>query len=180
MKERFKEGSDSFPETGFAGLVERFDLTKPIVAFVNGDAIGGGLKIVLSCDLAIAVDHAKFGLPEPKLVLAAKGGLHRFPRQIPLKHVMQIVLTGKLFDAQTALKYGLINQIVEKKNFAKEAQNILDDLIECAPLSLRASKQMIMQGIDALTLKDAYQRNFSEHDIMLSSDDVHEGNRAFP
>jgi len=179
LKERLKEGSERIPVTGFAGLTERFDLTKPVVAFVNGDAIGGGLEIVLACDIAIAVEHARFGLPEPKIGLVAKGGLHRLARQIPMKHVMEIVLTGKLFDCHTALKYGLINQIVEKKNFADETQKVLDNIMECAPLSLRASKQMIQKDIGALTLKDAYQSKFSEHDTMLSSDDVDEGSRAF-
>ena len=126
LKARLNEESDRFPETGFAGLTERFDLTKPVVALVNGDAIGGGLEIILACDLAISVEQARFGLPEPRVGLAAKGGLHRLARQIPMKHAMKIALTGKLFDAQTALEYGLINQIVEKKK--KVVKIVVNDL----------------------------------------------------
>ena len=179
LKERFKEGSDKFPGTGFAGLTERFDLNKPVVALVNGDAIGGGLEIVLACDLAITVDHARFGLPEPRIGLAAKGGLHRLGRQIPMKHAMEIALTGKFFDAQTALDYGLVNRVVKQMNFGKESSEMLNSLIECAPLALRATKQMIQKGLDASCLEEAYQNNYPEHDSMLASEDALEGSRAF-
>ena len=179
LKERIKEGSDEFPDTGFAGLTERFDLNKPVVALVNGDAIGGGLEIVLACDLAITVDHARFGLPEPRVGLAAKGGLHRLGRQIPMKHAMEIALTGKLFDAKTALDYGLVNHVVEQRNFGKVSSEMLKSLIECAPLALKATKQMIQKGQDALSLEEAYQKNYPEYDLMLASKDALEGNRAF-
>ena len=179
LKERFKEGSDNFPDTGFAGLTERFDLNKPVVALVNGDAIGGGLEIVLACDLAITVDHARFGLPEPRVGLAAKGGLHRLGRQIPMKHAMEIALTGKFFDSQTALDYGLVNRVVERREFSKESSEMLNSLIECAPLALRATKQMIQTGLDALSLEEAYQKNYPKYDAMLASEDALEGSRSF-
>ena len=179
LKARLNEETDRFPETGFAGLTERFDLTKPVVALVNGDAIGGGLEIILACDLAIAVEQARFGLPEPRVGLAAKGGLHRLARQIPMKHAMKIALTGNLFDAQTALEYGLINQIVEKKNFVRECQCMLDTLLECAPLSLRASKEMIQKGLSASSMEEAFKLNYPEHATMLSSYDTREGSKAF-
>jgi crotonobetainyl-CoA hydratase len=81
------------PSTGFAGLAERFDLTKPVIAAVNGDAIGGGMEIVLACDLCVAVPSARFALPEPRVGLAASGGLHRLARQLPLKQAMEVALT---------------------------------------------------------------------------------------
>ncbi len=104
LKERALVGSDMMPPSGFAGLTERFDLDKPVIALVNGDAIGGGLEIILACDLAIAVDTARFGLPEPKVGLAASGGLHRLARQLPLKRAMEISLMGKLFGCYNSFR----------------------------------------------------------------------------
>ena len=141
LKERAEVGSDMMPPSGFAGLTERFDLEKPVIALVNGDAIGGGLEIILACDLAIAVDTARFGLPEPKVGLAASGGLHRLARQLPLKRAMEISLMGKLFDATTASDLGLINEVVPRKSLEKTKERYLSDLRECSPLALRTSKQ---------------------------------------
>ncbi|MDA0855656.1 MAG: enoyl-CoA hydratase-related protein, partial [Proteobacteria bacterium] len=145
LKERAEVGSDMMPPSGFAGLTERFDLDKPVIALVNGDAIGGGLEIILACDLAIAVDTARFGLPEPKVGLAASGGLHRLARQLPLKRAMEISLMGKLFDATTASDLGLINEVVPRKSLEKTKERYLSDLRECSPLALRATKQMMLQ-----------------------------------
>ena len=111
LKERAEVGSDMMPPSGFAGLTERFDLEKPVIALVNGDAIGGGLEIILACDLAIAVDTARFGLPEPKVGLAASGGLHRLARQLPLKRAMEISLMGKLFDARRIVNFVLARTV---------------------------------------------------------------------
>lgn len=83
LKYRAATGDGSMPKTGFAGLAQRYTLTKPVIAAINGDAIGGGLEIVLACDLAIAVRGARFGLPEPKVGLSAHGGLHALARQLP-------------------------------------------------------------------------------------------------
>ena len=145
LKERAEVGSDMMPPSGFAGLTERFDLDKPVIALVNGDAIGGGLEIILACDLAIAVDTARFGLPEPKVGLAASGGLHRLARQLPLKRAMEISLMGKLFDATTASDLGLINEVVPRKSLEKTKDRYLSDLRECSPLALRATKQMMLE-----------------------------------
>ena len=147
LKERAEVGSDMMPPSGFAGLTERFDLDKPVIALVNGDAIGGGLEIILACDLAIAVDTARFGLLEPKVGLAASGGLHRLARQLPLKRAMEISLMGKLFDATTASDLGLINEVVPRKSLEKTKERYLSDLRECSPLALRATKQMMLQGL---------------------------------
>ncbi len=178
LKERQESGKDRIPKTGFAGLTQRFDLNKPVVALVNGDAIGGGLEIVLACDLAISVDHARFGLPEPRVGLAASGGLHRLSRYIPMKHAMEIALNGK-FDTQKALNYGLINNIVKQEDFKKETTNLLKSLMECAPLALIATKQMHMQGKDISSLKKAYQTKYTAYEKMLASKDASEGTRAF-
>jgi len=179
LKARAESGQDDHPETGFAGLTERYNLNKPVVALVNGDAIGGGLEIVLACDLAIAVSTARFGLPEPKVGLAASGGLHRLARQVSLKQTMEIALTGNLFDAESALRYGFINKVVDPQSLQAEAEKLVNDLLTCSPLALRATKQMIFKGLDADTLKKAYQAEYPEHDRMLAGEDAKEGISAF-
>tara|TARA_B100001123_G_scaffold420457_1_gene526825 strand:- start:701 stop:1432 length:732 start_codon:yes stop_codon:yes gene_type:complete len=179
LKAKAESGRDEHPETGFAGLTERFNLNKPVVALVNGDAIGGGLEIVLACDLAIAVSTARFGLPEPRVGLAASGGLHRLARQVPLKQAMEFALTGNLFDAETALSYGFINKVVEPQSLQAETEKLVNDLLAGSPLALRATKQMIFKGLDADTLKKAYQVEYSDYNKMLASEDAKEGVSAF-
>ena len=114
LKARVTSNRDNHPPTGFAGLTHRFDLEKPVIAAVNGLAIGGGLEIVLASDLAIAADHAVFQLPETKVGLAAigGGGLQRLARQIPMKHAMDVILTGRRFDAEEARMMGLVSRVV--------------------------------------------------------------------
>jgi len=179
LKERAEVGSDMMPPSGFAGLTERFDLDKPVIALVNGDAIGGGLEIILACDLAIAVDTARFGLPEPKVGLAASGGLHRLARQLPLKRAMEISLMGKLFDATTASDLGLINEVVPRKSLEKTKERYLSDLRECSPLALRATKQMMLQGLAQGSLENAFRANYPSFQRMLGREDAKEGVQAF-
>jgi crotonobetainyl-CoA hydratase len=179
LKERSEFGSDRMPPSGFAGLTERFDLEKPVIALVNGDAIGGGLEILLACDLAIAVDTAHFGLPEPKVGLAASGGLHRLARQLPLKRAMEISLMGNLFDAVTAMNIGLINEVVPRQSLENTKKKYLSNLKECAPLALLATKQMILKGLEQGSLENAFRANYPSFQRMLASEDAKEGVQAF-
>jgi len=179
LKERSQHGLDHFPATGFAGLTQRFDLHKPVIALINGDAVGGGLEVVLACDLALAVETARFGLPEPKIGLAASGGLHRLARQVPMKAALEVALTGQLFGAKAALRLGLINKVVTQQDFQAESNRLMESLLECAPLSLRATKQMLFQGRDYSSLQGAYQASYSQYELMLKSGDAWEGSRAF-
>lgn len=114
LKTLAADGCHDKPSTGFAGITHRFDLWKPVIAAVNGLCLGGGVEILAACDLAVAADHAEFGLPEPRVGLAALGGglLQRLPRQIAMKHAMRLVLTGSRISAQDALQMGLINEVV--------------------------------------------------------------------
>ena len=179
LKERAEVGSDQMPPSGFAGLTERFDLEKPVIALVNGDAIGGGLEIILACDLAIAVDTARFGLPEPKVGLAASGGLHRLARQLPLKRAMEIALKGQFFGAVEAKELGLINEIVPRQSLEDTKKRCLSDLKECSPLALRATKQMMLQGLAQGSLENAFSAHYPSFQQMLSSEDAIEGVQAF-
>ncbi len=176
LKEIAEVGSDQMPPSGFAGLTERFDFDKPVIALVNGDAIGGGLEIILACDLAIAVNTAHFGLPEPKVGLAASGGLYRLARQLPLKWAMEISLMGKLFDdAATAINIGLINEVVPRQSLENTKERYLSNLRECSPLALRATKQMIIQGLDQGSLENAFRANYPSFQRMLASEDAKKG-----
>src|SRR5262249_5718549 len=102
-----------FPKGGFAAITRRFDLWKPLIAAVNGFALGGGFEIALACDLIIAAEHARFGLPEPRVgLMAAAGGVHRLPRHVPLKIAMGMMLTGRHITAAEAQRIGIVNEVV--------------------------------------------------------------------
>lgn len=170
---------DDMPVSGFGGLTTRFDLHKPVIAAINGDAIGGGLEIVMACDLAIAVPHARFCLPEPKVGLAASGGLHRLSRALALKHVMKLALTAETIDAEAAVAMGLINQIYPADDILGDAIEMARSIGELAPLAIKASKQMILEGLSARDIQSAFAGRYSALEAMLASDDAKEGPRAF-
>ena len=117
------------PETGFAGLTSRFNLNKPIIAAVNGVAMGGGMEIALACDLIIASSNARFALPEPKVGLAAlAGGMQRLPRQIGMKNAMGMMLTGRHVEAAEAKELGIVNEVVESQSDLMDRLNKLTGL----------------------------------------------------
>ena len=173
----------SLPETGFAGLAERFDLTKPVIAAVNGDAIGGGMEIVLACDLCVAVQGARFALPEPRVGLAASGGLHRLARQVPQKWAMEFALTGRMFTAEEAVAMGVVNRMAPAAagsgGARAAAMEMAAMICEGAPLAVRATKDMMMTGLDLPDLEAAYAARYPAFEAMLASDDAAEGRTAF-
>ncbi|MBT3307173.1 MAG: enoyl-CoA hydratase [Rhodospirillaceae bacterium] len=179
LKFRAETGETYIPPMGFAGLTERFGLDKPVIAAINGDAVGGGMEIVLACDLAIAVKGARFGFPEPKVGLAASGGLHRLIRQIPTKFAMQIALKSELFSAGEALALGLVNAVVEPQELNDEIDKLIQTLEANAPLSLRATKQMMLAGLDEPSLEAAFAGSYPAYETMLASEDAVEGPLAF-
>ena len=181
LKVRAATGRDDHPPTGFAGLTGRFDLFKPVIAAINGLALGGGVEIVAACDLAIAADHAEFGLPEPRVGLAALGGgvLHRLARQMPMKQAMWLALTSRRITADAARRLGLINQVVPARDLERTARAVADDLLACAPLALEATKQMMLQGLAEPDLAKAIDARYPAAERMLASEDAREGQRAF-
>jgi len=179
LKTRAEMKRDDMPTTGFAGLIQRFDLTKPVIAAVNGHAVGGGFEIVLACDLAVAVSGAKFGLPETRVGLAAAGGLHRLVRQLSMKQAMEIALGAELFDADKALSLGLVNQVVAPDQFDETINQWLDRLRAASPLALQATKQMMLRGLDAGGIQQAFAATYPVYETMLESDDAIEGMAAF-
>ena len=181
LKVRAATGRDDHPASGFAGLTGRFDLFKPVVAAVNGLALGGGVEIVAACDLAIAAEHAEFGLPEPRVGLAALGGgvLHRLARQMPMKQAMWLALTGRRISAEEAMRLGLINQVVPAEDLQPTIRALANDLLACAPLALEATKQVMLQGLAEPDLGKAIDARYPAAERMLASEDAREGQRAF-
>lgn len=169
------------PVTGFAGLTERYDLDKPVIAAVEGVAMGGGFEIALACDLIIAGESARFALPEPKVGLAAlAGGLHRLPRQIGLKNAMGMILTGRQVKAEEGQRLGFVNEVVEDGQALEAARRWANMMLECSPMSLRASKQVLQRGLD-VTVKEAMeaQSRYPAVRALFRSADVREGPAAF-
>lgn len=166
-------------ESGFGGIVNRTHGVKPIIAAVNGYALGGGFEIALACDVIIAADHARFGLPEVRVgLMAAAGGVHRLVRMMPLKIAMGLMLTGRHMTAQEAMHWGIVNEVVPLPDLMPTVMRWANDILACAPLSVRASKQAAMLGLDH-PLDIALHMNYSETLKMNRSDDTVEGPRAF-
>jgi crotonobetainyl-CoA hydratase len=165
---------------GFAGLTARYDLAKPVIAAVNGVAMGGGFEIALACDLIVASENAVFALPEPRVGLAAlAGGMHRLPRQIGLKHAMGMLLTGRRVSAREGFELGFVNEVVPAAELMNAARRWAGEILECAPLSVRASKQCAMEGLAASSIEEAMRGRYDQLAAMLRSEDFVEGPRAF-
>src|SRR5215213_4320991 len=181
LKARQIGNKDDHPPTGFGGISHRFDLTKPVIAAVNGLALGGGVEIVAACDLAIAADHAEFALPEPRVGLAALGGggLQRLARTLPLKYAMELALTGRRFNAEEAMRIGLINEVVARAELKTRVRQMAEAIIEGAPLAVEAFKQVMLQSLAMPDLQTALLAKYPAAERMLASDDAREGQRAF-
>jgi enoyl-CoA hydratase/carnithine racemase len=165
---------------GFGGLTSRFDLTKPVIAAVNGVAMGGGFEIALACDLIIASDQAVFALPEPKVGLAAlAGGLHRLPRQIGTKQALGMILTGRRVSAEEGQRLGFVNEVVPAAELMNAAKRWAKDIGECAPLSIRASKDIVYRGLSQASLEEAMGQQYDSARAMAQSEDFIEGPKAF-
>ena len=175
------EGGEMFPvPMGFGGLTNRYDLFKPVIAAVNGVAMGGGFEIALACDLIIASDNARFALPEPKVGLAAlAGGLHRLPRQIGLKQAMGMILTGRHVPAAEGKELGFVNEVVPQAELMDAAMKWAGMIAECSPASIRCSKEVVMKGLDTANFEDAFKMKYDAIGKMLKGPDFIEGPLAF-
>jgi crotonobetainyl-CoA hydratase len=166
-------------KSGFGGITSRFDLFKPVIAAVNGLALGGGFEIALACDIIVAAEEARFGLPEPRVGLAAlAGGMQRLPQYVPPKIAMGMMLTGKPISAAEAKQLGLVNEVVPMKDLAAAAERWANEIVECSPTSVRATKQVALLS-QGMPLEDAIQRSYPLVGDMLRSEDMMEGVRAF-
>ncbi|MFT5051049.1 MAG: enoyl-CoA hydratase/carnithine racemase [Chlamydiales bacterium] len=168
------------PPSGFGGLTSRFHSSKPIIAAVNGVAAGGGFEIALACDLIVAADGAFFALPEARVGLVPMaGGMHRLTRQIGLKLGMAMLLTGRRVSAQEGLDLGFVNEVVPQAELMTAANQWAEKIQHCAPLSVRAIKSCVMEGMQHGSVQDAMDAQYDGLDEMLRSEDLTEGLRAF-
>ena len=166
-------------EGGFGGLTRRASCYKPIIAAVNGFALGGGFELVLACDLIVAAEHASFGLPEPRVgLMAAAGGAHRLPRYIPYHTAMAVLLAGKRLSAAEAHACGLVNEVVAGDALMETARRWAGEILEGAPLSVRATKEATILGM-GMPLERALDSIFPIMQHMYESEDLVEGPRAF-
>jgi len=172
-------GAVTFGKGGFGGITARFDLFKPVIAAVNGLALGGGFEIALACDIIVAADSARFGLPEPRVGLAAlAGGMQRLPRHIPPKIAMGLMLTGKPMLADEAHRLGIVNEVVPLKDLAAIATRWANEILECSPSSVRASKQVALQS-EGMPLEESMQKSYPMLGALFGSEDMMEGVMAF-
>jgi enoyl-CoA hydratase len=163
---------------GFGGIVTR-GFPKPLIAAVNGPALAGGFEIVLSCDLVVAADHARFGIPEVKRGLfAAAGGLIRLPHRVPLAIATELAITGDPIDAQRALQLGLVNDVVPGEDVLSAALALAARISVNGPLAVRNTLKMVREASD-LTEAEAWPRNYELAIEVFSSKDSIEGATAF-
>jgi enoyl-CoA hydratase len=173
------EGADIIDAKGGFGGISRREFSRPIIAAVNGSALAGGCEIMLACDLVVAVEEAKFGIPEVKRgLMAGGGGLFRLPKKIPPNIAMELALTGDPIDAGRALELGLINRVVPAAKLMEEALALAGTIAENAPLAVRVSKRVMKQAGE-LADAEGWEINNAAAAEVFGSADAQEGPIAF-
>jgi enoyl-CoA hydratase len=163
---------------GFAGIVSR-DFPKPIIAAVNGPALAGGFEIVLSCDLVVAADTARFGIPEVQRgLIAAAGGLLRLPKRVPLAVALELAMTGDPIDAERALALGLVNRVAPADRVVDEAFALATRIGDNSPAAVRASRQLVREAAE-MSEEDGWRRTIELMMPVFESGDAVEGATAF-
>lgn len=175
------EGGERVPfPRGWGGITSRFDLDKPVIAAVNGVAMGGGFEIALACDLIIASDRAVFALPEPRVGLAAlAGGLQRLPRQIGSKRALGMILTGRHVPAAEGYDLGFVTAVVPHDELMDQTMAWVDQILACSPVSVRTSKDVVMRSLDIASLEESMVEDYDSVRRLRTSEDFIEGPRAF-
>jgi len=166
---------EAFPATIMRGL----EIWKPLVAAINGLALGGGLEVALACDIRIASENARFGTPEVTLgLIPGWGGTQRLPRVIPWCKAAEILFTGKPIDAGEAYRIGLVNKVVPPDKLMSTAREWAENICRVAPLAVRAAKEAMIRG-SSLTLQEGLKLENSIEDDLLGTEDFNEGITAF-
>lgn len=164
-----------WPQTPMIGL----DIFKPLIAAINGVALGGGLEIALSCDIRIAVEGARLGTPEVTLgLIPGWGGTQRLPRMVPWCRAAELVLTGKPVDAREAYRMGLVNQVVSAEELMPAARQWAETLCKAGPLAVQAAKEAMVRG-SSMTLKEGLQFEGDQCARVFTTEDFIEGTTAY-
>ncbi len=162
-----------------ATTMRRLELWKPVIAAVNGFALGGGLELALSCDLILASENAAFGVPEVTLgMIPGWGGTQRLPRAIPKAKAAEILLMGERLNAQEAYRVGLVNKVVPQAELMAEATRWAEKLCKLPPLAVRAAKEAMLRGME-MPLEDGLRLEAKLYDFLLGTEDIREGCQAF-
>ena len=167
----------------FAGLTELWDLNKPVIAAINGHALGGGLELAIACDLLIAADHTEFAMPElPLGILPDSGGIQRIPRRLPYNIAAELLLLGRRMSAQEAKHYGMLNAVVPQDRLMETARDWADKIAGGAPLTIQALKEAL-KAIEGKSIREGFDvirsGKLPTYERALLSDDAKEGVRAF-
>jgi crotonobetainyl-CoA hydratase len=167
---------------GFAGLQELPGLNKPVIAAVNGMAVGGGFELALSADMIVAADHARFSLPEIKAGTLADAATLKLPRRMPFHIAMELLLTGRWMDAAEAARWGLVNEILPAADLLPRARALAQTLADGPPLVFAAIKEVVRES-EMLSFHAAIarimHRGFPTVATLYASEDQLEGARAF-
>lgn len=155
------------------------NLSKPVIAAVNGYCFGGGLELALGCDFIIASEKARFGVPEAKIgVFAGWGGIQRLSKRVGTAWAKQMNMTGEPIDAQTALRINLTNQVVPADKLMEETKKIAKNIMACAPLAVRMIKTLVNEGAD-IPIDKALALDAKAAGVLFSTQDQKEGMNAF-
>lgn len=180
LKWQAEGGTRKRGPNGFGGLTDRHHRAKPVIAAVNGVAMGGGFELALACDLIIAARNAVFALPEPKVGLAAlAGGLHRLPRVIPARQAMGMILTGRHVGAEEGFSMGFVTALCEEGEALDEALRWAAQIEACSPASIATSLDVVRRGLEHASVSDAMNLHYRSVDRLRNSPDWVEGPKAF-
>ncbi len=172
-----------FGPGGFAGLTELFDLDKPVIAAVNGYAFGGGFELALAADMIVCSENASFAVPECQLgIVPDSGGVLRLPKRLPPAIANEMMMTGRRMDAQEALRWGIVNRVVESERLMATARELAQQIVLSAPLAVAAVKE-IYRETSELTIEEGFRHIRSgalrHYPAVLHSEDALEGPLAF-
>ncbi|ANC40615.1 carnitinyl-CoA dehydratase [Hafnia alvei] len=172
-----------FGPGGFAGLTELFNLDKPVIAAVNGYAFGGGFELALAADMIICSRNASFSVPEAKLgIVPDSGGMLRLPKILPPAIAMEMMMTGRSMDAEEALRWGVVNAVVESEQLMPHARELAAQIAANAPLAVAAIKE-IYRETSELPVEEGYRHarsgKLKHYPSVLHSEDALEGPTAF-